>query len=70
MTTEKGYSSVTERKELLGLEGTSLTPLRPAGTAVIGTERIDVVTEGGFIKADTLVKVIKVEGTRVVVAEV
>lgn len=70
LTTEKGYSSVTERKELLGLEGTSLTPLRPAGTAVIGTERIDVVTEGGFIKADTLVKVIKVEGTRVVVAEV
>ncbi|RUT36642.1 nodulation protein NfeD [Paenibacillus zeisoli] len=70
LTTDKGYSSVTERIDLLGLEGISLTPLRPAGTAVIGSERIDVVTEGGFIKADASVKVIKVEGTRVVVAEV
>ncbi|USB35013.1 nodulation protein NfeD [Paenibacillus sp. YPG26] len=70
LTSDKGYSSIRERIDLLGLEGTSLTPLRPAGTAVIGGERIDVVTEGGFIKADMPLKVIKVEGTRVVVAEI
>lgn len=69
LTADKGYSSVKERVELLGIEGVSLTPLRPAGTAVIGTERVDVVTEGGFIRANSPVKVVKVEGTRIVVAE-
>ncbi len=69
LTADKGYSSVKERTELLGLEGVSITALRPAGTAVIGIERVDVVTEGGFIAANSPVKVIKVEGARVVVTE-
>src|SRR5438128_402026 len=32
--------------ELIGQQGRSLTPLRPAGAALIGSRRLDVVTEG------------------------
>jgi membrane-bound serine protease (ClpP class) len=57
----------TERPELLGLTGTALTPLRPSGTVVINGHRVDVVTEGGLVDRDTPVKVVAVEGMRVVV---
>ncbi len=53
--------------ELVGMEGKSLTPLRPAGAAQVGTRRIDVVTEGKFVAADTPIKVIQVEGNRIIV---
>lgn len=52
---------------LAGQQGRALTPLRPGGTALIGTERVDVVTEGKFVEANTPIKVIHVEGSRVVV---
>jgi len=67
--TEQGYVSNVTRTDLLNQVGTSLTPLRPAGTALFGKERIDVVTEGGFIPADRKVIVVEVEGMRVVVRE-
>jgi membrane-bound serine protease (ClpP class) len=63
-----GYVAGTPRlHKLEGKEGRTLTPLRPAGTAEIDNLRIDVITEGGFIDANAEVKVIKVEGSRVVV---
>jgi membrane-bound serine protease (ClpP class) len=37
---------------------------------MINGERIDVVSEGGFIGQNAKVKVIKVEGARIVVREV
>jgi membrane-bound serine protease (ClpP class) len=52
---------------LVGKEGVAHTPLRPAGTAIIDKERIDVVTRGEMIDARTPLKVIAVEGNRVVV---
>jgi len=52
------------------MEGKALTILRPAGTVIINNERIDVVSEGGFIEQNTKVIVIKVEGARIVVREV
>jgi len=52
---------------LVGQQGRALTPLRPGGTVLIGNERIDAITEGKFVEANTLVKVIHVEGSRVVV---
>ncbi|UVI32135.1 NfeD family protein [Paenibacillus spongiae] len=69
MTTEEGYVSSSNKTTLLGKVGETLTPLRPAGTARIGDERIDVVTNGEFIAAGTQVEVVKVEGTRVVVRQ-
>ncbi|WP_341299809.1 nodulation protein NfeD [Lysinibacillus sp. FSL H8-0500] len=66
-TTEEGYVSNVNRTELLGQVGKTLTPLRPSGTMVFGNERIDVVSEGGYIDAHKHVEIVKVEGSRIVV---
>ena len=68
-STEKGYVSNASRTDLLAKIGTALTPLRPSGTVIIDNERIDAVTEGGFIKSGARVEVVEVEGVRVVVRE-
>ncbi|WP_078545560.1 NfeD family protein [Litchfieldia alkalitelluris] len=68
--TESGYISNVTRVELIGMEGHALTALRPSGTALINNERLDVVTEGGFIEKNKKVVVVKTEGTRIVVREV
>ncbi|MBB6454318.1 membrane-bound serine protease (ClpP class) [Salirhabdus euzebyi] len=68
-TTEKGFVSTVNRLELIGMIGTTLTPLRPAGTAEFEDERLDVVTEGGYVQAGKSVKIVKVEGSRIVVRE-
>ncbi|WHY76176.1 NfeD family protein [Neobacillus sp. WH10] len=67
---EDGYVSNINRTDLMGKVGTALTILRPAGTIIIHNERIDVVSEGDFIEQNAKVKVIKVEGARIVVREV
>ena len=69
-STEQGYVSNKSRTDLLNKEGVALTPLRPSGTIVIDHERIDAVTEGGFVNSGQKVTVIEVEGVRVVVREV
>ncbi|MEO1370102.1 MAG: NfeD family protein [Acidobacteriota bacterium] len=53
-----------------GAEGTTITPLRPAGTALFGDRRVDVVSDSEFLSADIAVRVIEVEGVRVVVEAV
>ena len=55
------------RPDLLHQTGTALTNLRPSGTAVINGQRVDVVTEGAMIERGTAIKVVAVEGLRVVV---
>jgi membrane-bound serine protease (ClpP class) len=57
----------TERPELLDQTGTAFTQLRPAGTALINGHRVDVVSEGTLIEPGTPVRVVAVEGIRVVV---
>lgn len=52
---------------LLGMQGTALTDLRPAGTAQLDGQRVDVVTEGDFISNGAAIEVLRVEGVRVVV---
>ena len=53
--------------ELLGKTGVAETPLRPAGIATVETRRVDVVTRGSHVAAGTIVRVIKVDGNRVIV---
>ncbi|MBM3870975.1 MAG: hypothetical protein FJ392_08435 [Verrucomicrobia bacterium] len=60
----------TERPELVGQSGVAHTALRPSGVAVIGGQRVDVVTEGALIERGANVRVIAVEGARVVVRQV
>ncbi|MGF7127543.1 membrane-bound serine protease (ClpP class) [Natronobacillus azotifigens] len=68
-TIERGYISSASRTELIGKEGITVTPLRPAGTMIIDQERLDVVTEGGFIARDRPVEIIHTNGSRIVVRE-
>ncbi len=58
-----------ERPELLNATGEALTRLRPSGVARINGQRLDVVTEGGMIERGAQVKVVAVEGSRIVVRE-
>jgi membrane-bound serine protease (ClpP class) len=64
---EDGYISATARTELVGKSGVAASELRPAGTAVIEGERVDVITEGDWMKAGTPVTVVKAEAMRLVV---
>lgn len=68
--TEHGYVSNINRYELIGRIAVSMTPLRPSGTIMLDGERIDAVTEGGYVDSNKAVKIIKVEGSRTVVREV
>jgi membrane-bound serine protease (ClpP class) len=56
-----------EKLELLHVVGTTLTDLRPSGVASLAGQRVDVVAETGFIERGFAVKVVAVEGSRVVV---
>ena len=61
----KKVCNVSGNEHLLGNQ--ALTTLRPAGTALIDGERVDVVTDGEYLPNDTEIKVVKVEGARIVV---
>lgn len=50
-----------------GTAGSALTPLRPAGIALIAGRRVDVVSEGEFIEPGQAIEVVRDEGLRVVV---
>jgi len=69
LTTEEGFVPAESKAALVGEKGVTVTPLRPAGTALINDNRIDVVTEGGFVENNRPVVVVKAEGTWVVVRE-
>ncbi|MBX7105566.1 MAG: hypothetical protein K1X57_15895 [Gemmataceae bacterium] len=63
-------AQAAEDLALLGAIGTAATMLRPAGMAQFGDRFIDVVTDGSFVQAGTQVRVIEIEGKRIVVKEV
>lgn len=66
--TESGYISPNMDNEIyLGREGYTLTPLRPAGSMKIDEDRVDVVSEGDFVDVGVKVRVVGVDGTRVIV---
>jgi membrane-bound serine protease (ClpP class) len=68
MPQSEGYISAPA-SELVGRDGVALTDLRPAGTAQIGSERVDVVTEGEYVAQGSAVRVIRSEGYRHVVRQ-
>jgi membrane-bound serine protease (ClpP class) len=51
----------------LGAQGITLTPLRPAGTGLFEGKRLDILSEGGYIPADTPVTIIRIEANRCIV---
>ena len=65
--TEKTAKSAKDLSYLIGKTGRAVTTLRPAGTAIFGDERHDVVTEGDYIAENASIRVLDVEGSRVIV---
>lgn len=65
-----GYISTADKRKFLGAIGTCATDLRPAGTVLVEGEPLDVVTEGNFLKQGSIVKVINVDGSRVLVRQI
>jgi membrane-bound serine protease (ClpP class) len=62
-----GFISAPHRAELVGRDGTAVTDLRPSGTAEIGDERVDVVTEGEYVARGSRIQVVRSDGYRLVV---
>jgi membrane-bound serine protease (ClpP class) len=62
-----GYIAAAPRADLVGRDGVAMTDLRPSGTAQIGPERVDVVTEGEYVAQGRAVRVVRSEGYRHVV---
>lgn len=65
-----GYTSVIDKSKFLGAIGVCITDLRPAGTINVNGEPVDVVAEGSFVKQGESVKVINVDGSRVLVRQI
>jgi len=70
LSKDNGYSSQSEElSTYMGGRGTAVTTLRPAGTALINDQRVDVVSRGEFIEKGTTVVVDSVEGNQVIVKQ-
>ncbi|KKI57506.1 membrane-bound ClpP family serine protease [Staphylococcus pasteuri] len=67
---ESGFTSHDDRSHLVGKTTQTVTDLRPAGIIKLDDERIDAVSDGTFILRNRQVKILEVEGTRVVVREI
>lgn len=64
----EGYTSQPEELEgYQGKTGKAITDLRPAGTAMIDDQRVDVVSRGEYIEKGASILVLAVDGNRVVV---
>lgn len=70
LTKEKGYSSLSEEyAQLRHKRGKTITDLRPVGTVLINDKEYSVISNGQWIKRDTEVIVVDVDGTKILVKE-
>jgi membrane-bound serine protease (ClpP class) len=69
-SSSKGFVSSKSLSELIGKEGKALTTLRPAGMADFNGDKIDVVADGDYVQQGSRLKVLRVEGSKVVVREI
>ncbi|NOZ03607.1 MAG: nodulation protein NfeD [FCB group bacterium] len=67
---EAGYQISIGLEGMVGEEGVATSDLRPSGWVQAGEKKIFVVSEGEFITKGSPVKILSVEGNRVVVREV
>jgi len=65
---ELGYIVGTkDLKRLTGKEGLAITPLRPSGIAEVDGKKLDVITQGEYIISNSKIKIISVEGNKIIV---
>lgn len=62
--------SGAEMQALVGAEGVALTALRPAGNGEFDGRRLDVVTSGDFIAKDSPIRIVAIEGLRIMVERI
>lgn len=67
---DQGFVSYPSETSLLGKTGKALSVLRPAGIAEIEGKKYDVIADNEYIEPGKIIKVIRVEGIKVVVSEV
>ncbi|MGX9931647.1 NfeD family protein [Virgibacillus salarius] len=68
LTKEAGYNSMNQSYEqLLNKVGVTLNDLRPVGTIRIEQKDYSAVSNGQWISKDTKVKVVQVDGTKILV---
>lgn len=66
-TSAEGYLATADMEVFVGKEGEATTVLRPSGMADVEGIRLNVVSEGEYIPKGTKVRVVRVDGARVVV---
>ena len=59
--------ALVDYSHLVGHAGVTTTPLSPSGKAHIGSDHLDVMTEGEFVPRGTAVTVVRVRGNQVLV---
>lgn len=64
---EEGYRSVEDLAVFMDREGVASSVLRPTGIADFDGVRLNVSSEGDYIPAGTPVRIIKVEGAKILV---
>lgn len=67
---ERGYDTSLGLEDMVGEEGVTESDLHPSGWVISGNKRIFVVSEGTFIEESEKVKIITVDGNRVVVRKI
>jgi membrane-bound serine protease (ClpP class) len=68
---ELGYTVGTkDLKRLNGKEGIAITPLRPSGIVEINGKKLNALTMGEYVDSNTKIKIISVEGNKIVVEAV
>jgi membrane-bound serine protease (ClpP class) len=67
---QEGTSAVNDYSGLRDQTGIALSNLRPSGSARIGENNYDVVTDGEYIEEKSDIVVAKIEGTRIVVTHI
>lgn len=68
---EFGYTVGTkDLKRLTGKEGIAITPLRTSGIVEVNGKKLNALTRGEYVDSNTKIKIISVEGNKIVVEAV
>ena len=64
---DTGTAQADGLAQWIGQTGTAITPLRPSGTILVAGKRVDAITGGDFIEPGTPVRIVRIEGSGVIV---
>ncbi|OYD08602.1 hypothetical protein CHM34_05730 [Paludifilum halophilum] len=68
LTRETGYSSINDKyRDLVGKEAEAVSDMRPTGTIEIDGKIYSAVSQGVWVKKGTRLRVVSVDGTRILI---